>query len=924
MQHRRVILTGSLFILLVVLSWRGEVRSQESQETHPAPAAPRTKSEEVPLPPGATYRLGSLKFRHLGQILCVAYSPDGKVIATGGDDRCVRLWDPATGKELRELPVQGRVTSVAFSPDGQTIAAGEGSDFLGKPDQAILIWRASTGREIDRLPGSEDDIRSIAYSPDGNRLVVAAGRLIESTSIHCWDLKTRKKVFSRTNEPGAILTVAFSPDGKSVIVGAAYKRRHRRPGAAGNQEAERKVLRVLDGETGEEREGAPSPNSDVYSLTCSPDGKVLATGHRDGVVRFWDLQSGGLIRKLEGHTSRVWSLAFSPDGWMIAAGADDSSVRIWGVRSGVQIRHIKLPRWYGSNREKIRSLSFSPDGKRLAAAGGSTALRILDPSSGKLLWETPGHQDFVTHAAFSPDGRLLATVSGDRTARIWDLGTGEQVAISKGHELSAISVAFAPDGKSFVTGSMDEKVRQWEVPSGRRLMLWNTASSRGGGMENDDGDTEPNADRPILALGFAADGTGIVTSAGDDSVFLLDRDTPSHEVLIAPDGYTYSAGIRFTHRGSAFRPDFNVGDLEHTASVSADGRRVAYVRHGTAIRLLDVTLQERWKDARLGTESEFPYGADGIHALALDGSGSRLAFVRGTGTLEISEMLTGKEIRKWQVYSIPENVRGYPDDFVLSVTWSPDGKTLSTSDAGGSVRLWDVARGEVIARLRGHVEGTLTTTFSPDGERLASCGFDSTALVWDIGEALSKTTSWDKDLGPEDLDTLWEDLGGADAARAFDAIWILGENPEASLPLLKERVASLGEAPPKEVRDLVKRLDEDDFAAREEADKRLRRFGADVEGTLGNVLEEGEISPEVKVRLQAILKGLTFPMRGEPGETLRTARACLALERIGTAEAVQILKRIEKESRSFTERSEATAALRRLASRPRANRRRNF
>ena len=928
MQYRFIHIAVPLAVVLItlpLLAFPQEPPPPDKQPPQDQSPTPRLDLYGDPLPEGATMRRGSLKFRHLGLINCVAYSPDGKILATGGDDRCIRLWDVDTSKQIHELPTQGRVTSLAFSPDGKTVAAGDGSDFLQREENGIHIWKVSTGEEIDLLRGPGDDIRSIAFSPDGTRLVAGAGRLIESSSIRCWDLSGPEKLFSRDNEPGAILTASFTPDGKSVVIGAAYESRRRlhRPPAEG--QAETPFLRLLAGDTGKAREGAtvPSTESSIYSLAFSPDGKLLATGHRDGLVRLWDFQSGRLVRKLAGHATRVWSLAFTPDGWMIAAGGDDSTVRIWGVRSGVEVKQVKLPRWFGSNREKIRCLAFSPDGKRLAVAGGSTALRILDPSSGKLLSETPGHQDFVTHAAFSPDGLLLATASGDSTARLWDLGTGEEVAISRGHELSVISVSFAPDGKSFITGSMDERVRQWEVPSGRELMLWDTKSSRGGGSGNDDGDFDPNADRAILALGFSADGEGIVTSAGDDSVFFLDRKTPTYQVLIAPDGFSYSAGIRFSHRGSAFRPDFNIGDLEHTASVSGDGRRIAYVRHGTAIRLLDLTLQERWKDAKLGAESEFPYGEDGIHSLALDGSGSWLALVRRTGTLEIREMLTGKEVRQWPVYELKENGWEYPADFVLSLAWAPDGRTISTSDAGGGIRLWDVARGKLMASLPGHVEGTLTTAFSPDGEKLASCGFDSTALVWDIREALSGRRSWKRKVGSEKLGALWEDLGGGDASRAFDAIWTLGENPEAALPFLTKFIRLLPEVSSEEIRELAKKLDDEDFSEREKAEGKLREFGSEAERTIREAIDDG-VSPEAKLRLQTVLDALALPREDRPTEILRTARACLVLERIGTEEARRILERIRMESRSSLEQSEAQAAHRRLASRAPMKRFRDF
>ena len=474
---------------------------------------------------------------------------------------------------------------------------------------------------------------------------------------------------------------------------------------------------------------------------------------------------------------------------------------------------------------------------------------------------------------------------------------------------------------------MDGQIREWEAPSAVKLRQWNapdTDRSISGfirrfltGPVNEDGDTSKRRDRPILSLGYTADGASVVFGAGDDSVFLLEREGSTHEELVPGDQSAYTnSTLRWSHDSVAFRMDFMLGAWEQTASVSSDGRRVAYVHKGTSIRLLDVHAADRWRKARIGEESDFRSGWAGPVAVSLDPTGCWVAAAMWGGRIEIWEFATARLARAWRAYEGP--VRWISDhslDLFISITWSPDGRLLTSTHKSGAIHLWDAATGEAVLGLDGHAGGTLTVTFSPDGGTLASCGFDATALLWDVRKAYGSLKSSQRQLGPKEFEVLWEDLAGGDATRAHNSLRTLVANPAAAMPLIRKRIQPLAAADPEDVRRFVKKLDADDFGAREDADRALRVMGEAAEEELGKVLE-GDPSLEVRMRVQSIRGARpAMPIRTFPSEQLRTLRACQILGEIGTVEALELLLRIEKESRSSIEKAEAKAAHARLEAR---------
>ncbi|AKV68118.1 MULTISPECIES: serine/threonine-protein kinase [Microcystis] len=281
---------------------------------------------------------------HSDEVFSVAYSPDGRYLASGSIDQTIKIWEVATGKELRTLTGHsGGVFLVAYSPDGRYLASGS-------IDQTIKIWEVATGKELRTLTvysylyGAD-----VVYSPDGRYL---ASRSDDKT-IKIWEVATGKELRTLTGHSGPVLSVVYSPDGRYLASGGGLRDNTIKIW----QVATGKVLRTLTG------------HSDwVLSVVYSPDGRYLASGSRQ-TIKIWQVATGKVLRTLTGHSDWVWSVVYSPDGRYLASGSYQT-IKIWEVATGKELRTLT------GHSDSVNSVVYSPDGRYLASGSGDKTIKI--------------------------------------------------------------------------------------------------------------------------------------------------------------------------------------------------------------------------------------------------------------------------------------------------------------------------------------------------------------------------------------------------------------------------------------------------------------------------------------------------------------------------------------------------------------------
>ena len=602
-----------------------------------------------------------LPLRHESPVLSVAFSPDGKHLASGTQSGSVRIWDAKTGQELqkwtahedaaqsvafspngrwlatgsydgtvkvwevrrvlqgevnepwRQLDHIPRVWTVTFSPDSERLAAAAGRSIVSKGE--VRVWKLNSPGEVLTL-SSSDRVTGLQFSPDGRWLAIAG---VES--VEMWDAQTGKQLLTFPGHEKNNQAVAFSPNGRRLAAVAGMM----------NVAPDREV-KVWDTRSGKSIFSLPGHVGGIRCVAYSPNGHRLVSAGVDQTVKLWDAETGREMLTLRGHLDNVFSVAFSPDGYQIASASLDNTVRIWDATPmDEDLRPEYLT--YRGHRSAVMDVAFHPkDGRSVVSAGTDGMVRMWDFRSGKgvaSISESPSGVGL--RVAFSPDGERLATAGtaeAPRPVRVWQIAAEKEICRFSGHRDTLFSVAFSPDGRHVASADGGSMIRVWNSKTAEEVQALNVNNL------------------PIFAVTFSPDGRSLASASADSSVRVWDW-TTGHEPRVLTPAHTGRIN------GVAF---------------SRDGKLLASGSWDRSIKV--------WDGATWTLEDDLPDPTGGVLCVAF-GNDRRLAWGSTDSTVKV-----------WDGPGTETHVLRGHTSWVQAVAFSADGKWIASASLDGTVKIW--------------------------------------------------------------------------------------------------------------------------------------------------------------------------------------------------------------------------------------------
>ena len=586
---------------------------------------------------------------HEGGVRGVAFSPNGKMIASASGDKKVRIWTKE-GELLNTLEGHNSVVfAVQFSPNGELIASASG-------DSTIKLWKVD-GTLLNTLSGHKGGIWGIAFSPDGEMIASASW----DRTVKLWKRDgTLLKTFR--GHKGGIWGIAFSPDGETIAsasVDTTVKLWHRdgtlKQTLKGHNAGVRSVAFSPDGETiasgswdrtvklwerdGRLKQTLKSHNAAVFAVAFSSDSELLASASVDNTVQLWH-RNGDLCKILKGHNSAVWSIAFSPDiepqlfasdtkqenghkNFILASASWDNTVKLWKLDDSL-LKNLE------GHRGGVFSSAISSDGQLIATGSDDQTVKIWQ-RDGTLLKTLEGHNAGVKSVVFSRDSKLIASAGDDQTVKIWQRD-GTLLKTLGGHNAGVWKVVFSPDGEIIASASIDNTIKLWQL-DGR---LISTLKGHRAG---------------VFGLAFSSDGAMIASTSGDNTIKLWQRDG---RLITTLKG----------HNAAIFAIAF-----------SPDGKMIATASLDNTVKLwqTDSILRENPVQTTLTGHKT------GVFTVAFSPDGKMIA--TGDGN---------KTIRLWHKDGILITTLKGHSDRVRDIVFSPDSQMLISAGDDQKVILWQL------------------------------------------------------------------------------------------------------------------------------------------------------------------------------------------------------------------------------------------
>jgi WD40 repeat protein len=642
---------------------------------------------------------------HTNNVTALAVTRDGKFLATGSSDKTIRLWDLSAGSARLARVYQGHteeVTSLAFSPDGQTLASGSN-------DQSVRLWRVSLSDEHQNYADHTAYVWTAAFSPDGKLFADAGADKV----VYIRDI-TGKVIHKLEGHTGPVTAVAFNADstrlasvgGDQVVrvwdarEGKLLKelKGHTAPVMAvafgGNNllitGGIDKVARLWDVAKDQPVATFPANRSMVSAVALRADGKQALVGSADGMLRVYDLteQNPKETAAFSAHLAGVGAVAYGPDGTKIATCGGDGLVKHWnatGTGTPTTLAELK------GHGKPVSSVAFNADGRFIVSGGGDTVVRVWDLSAKTELRALRGHQDWVSSVAFGPDGRTILSASVDKTVKVWELSSGE-TAKPIGHTRKLNTIAVSADGRWVASGSEDRTIKVWDAAAGVEAFTLDAAA---GGHDAD-----------VTSLTFSPDGKRLASGGDDKKIVIWDLEGRKPLTTLNVDQRIpfllwSSKGDKFVAWQSSKRGDAETNNFK------------TYDPEGKPLNSLDL------KDRQVLCTT-----------FTTDGEMAALGFSDGSV----------------QLWSLTKNERVGGDWAAFNkdlgdIGVSPDKKKVMAIDSELNVKIYDVAKKEVVKTFKALQSGVPGLMVGPDGSRFATFSDSGEVKVWET-ETGKELRSW--------------------------------------------------------------------------------------------------------------------------------------------------------------------------------------
>ena len=631
----------------------------------------------------------------------VSFSPNGSTFVTYSPDGTIKLWD-LDGKKPQEWKVdkntsESEFIGANFGRDGQILAAVSEKDTV---KLRRLNEKSIENKDIKPLVDNErgvshgNDFLAVSFSPNGE--MIATARKNQAVKLWNGDGKllttlidnslTEKdcESFKQVSHCDEVLAVSFSPNGEMIATASKDQtvKLWNRDG---------KLLTTLIDNSLTEKDCETfkqvSHCDEVWDVSFSPNGEMIATASRDKTVKLWQRDDGKLIRTLRGHTDGVLSVSFNPKDQMLASAGYDKNILFWNTNDGSLIKTLS------GNTDGVRHLSFSPNNNMLASVSLVGEIVKLWNISSNPIPSLTGHSDWVFDVSFSHDGQTIATASRDNTVKLWQRD-GKLLQTLTEHKKAVWDVTFSPDDKILAAASQDKTVKLWEKQDGTWKLV-QTLDKRVGGHESG-----------VLAVTFSPKDQIMATASDDSNVKLWKKQNKKWEFVQTLYGH---------------------GGKVSAVTFSPDDKILATASNDQTVKLWE-KQDGTWKLVQT------LYGHKGeVLAVTFSPDGHTIATASHDRTAKLWKKR--KQDGKWEVVQTLYSHEGE----VLDVSFSPNGQILATASQDQTVKLWKKQNEKDepwrwLATLNGHNGFVSAVNFSPRNSNgdslLASASTDGTVILW--------------------------------------------------------------------------------------------------------------------------------------------------------------------------------------------------